>query len=304
MSVIFLMGQTATGKTALSLALAEHMPIEVISVDSTNVYRGMDIGTAKPSIDERGSIPHHLVDILDPWESYAAGQFALDARQLIHEIRNRGNTPVLVGGTMLYFQTLLRGYDGGPSTCPKIREAILSQADKIGWQAMWEQLKNKDAEAAQRIHPNDKQRVGRALEKLALVSKTSPETIIPPLSDEHKITQIALLAQDRNLLRKRIAIRLKAMLDAGFIDEVKHLLDHPKITPELVSMKSVGYAQACQYLQGKLNFDEMIGAIQIATSQLAKRQHTWLNQFPDACQLDCFSENLKGIFFRKISGTV
>ncbi len=301
MSVIFLMGQTATGKTALSLALAEIAPIEIISVDSTNVYRGMDIGTAKPSIEERGSIPHHLIDILDPWESYAAGQFALDARKLIHDIIARGKTPVLVGGTMLYFQTLLRGYDGGPSTCPKIREAILSQAEKMGWQAMWERLKDEDAKAAQRIHPNDKQRIGRALEKLALKNKTSPESIIPPLSDNYTITQIALLAHDRDMLRERIAIRLKAMLDAGFINEVKHLLDHPKITPELGSMKSVGYAQACQHLLGNLSFDEMIDAIQIATSQLAKRQHTWLNQFPEACQLDCFAKNLKETFIRKVA---
>jgi len=304
MSVIFLMGQTATGKTALSLALAENTPIEIISVDSTNVYRGMTIGTAKPSLEERGSIPHHLIDILEPWESYAAGQFALDARELIRDILKRGNTPVLVGGTMLYFQTLLRGYDGGPSTCPNIREAILSQAEQVGWQAMWERLKQENPDAVQRIHPNDKQRIGRALEKLALKKHTSAESIIPPLSDEYAITQIALLAHDRDMLRGRIGVRLKAMLDAGFIDEVKHLLDHPKITPELGSMRSVGYAQACQYVMGNIGLEEMINAIQIATSQLAKRQHTWMNQFPEACQLDCFAPNLKETFIRKVSSAV
>lgn len=304
MSVIFLMGQTATGKTALSLSLAEQAPIEIISVDSTNVYRGLDIGTAKPSHKERNAVPHHLIDILDPWESYAAGQFTLDARALIKAIHERGNIPVFVGGTMLYFQTLLRGYDGGPSTCPQTREHILEEAERLGWRAMWERLEKEDAETAKRIHPNDKQRIGRALEKIALKTQSIPENVIPPLSNEHTITQVALLAHDRDKLRERIAQRLTIMLDAGFIDEVSELLQNPAIDAHLPAMKSVGYAQACQYIQGDLPYQNMVDAIRIATSQLAKRQHTWLNQFPRATQIDCFDPNLKGLFFSKVTGVV
>ncbi len=290
--VIMLLGPTATGKTTLSFTIAEHFPIEIISIDSTNVYRGMDIGTAKPSLKEQSLIPHHLIDIRDPWDTYSAGQCCLDARKLIQDIQKRERIPLLVGGTMLYFQTLLRGYDGGPTTSPEVRDKVLADAEKLGWKALWKRLHTINPDAALRLHPNDKQRVGRALERELMLEESPNSSIgIPPLQKDYSIIQLALKAENRDRLREKIATRLMAMMELGFLDEVRKLLSHPNITPDLPSLKSVGYAQACKHLNGDMDFNEMFELTRIATNQLAKRQHTWLNQFPKASLHDCFDPN-------------
>ena len=283
---IALVGPTASGKTAAALALAaalrERGGAEIISVDSAQVYRGMDIGTAKPSREELAQVPHHLIDIIDPLQSYSAAEFAKDATRLIGEIRARGKTPLLVGGTMLYLKALLEGLNDMPPSDPQVRADIQQRAAERGWPAMHDQLQAVDPVTAARLAPGDSQRIGRALEVWTITGQ--------PLSAFHQGTKpktprwhipvISLEPLDRAWLHERIAQRFDAMLAAGFLDEVRALRARGDLNPDLPSMRCVGYRQAWQGLEEGWSAAEIRERGIFATRQLAKRQLTWLRGIP------------------------
>ena len=288
MSIIFLMGPTASGKTDLAVRLLEKFPCEIISVDSALVYRGMDIGTAKPDAELLAKAPHHLIDICDPAESYSAARFAEDARSLIQDIENKGKIPLLVGGTGLYFRALQQGLSDLPSADPSIRERLLREAQEIGWAALHSRLATLDPEAAQRINKNDQQRIQRALEVCELTGqpmsvcfgqKNSPD--LP-----YRVLKLVIAPQDREILRERIAQRFHKMLDAGLIDEVKQLFQRSDLNLESPAIRSVGYRQVWHYLMGEWDYPQMVERGIIATRQLAKRQLTWLRREQDAQWFD------------------
>ncbi|MGR4867353.1 tRNA (adenosine(37)-N6)-dimethylallyltransferase MiaA [Variovorax sp. LARHSF232] len=279
---IGLAGPTASGKTAAALALARVLPVEIVSVDSALVYRGMDIGTAKPSPHELAQVPHHLIDIRDPQDSYNAGEFQRDATRLIGEIRARGRLPLLVGGTMLYFNALVHGIDEMPSAAPALRARIEEEAAAKGWPAMHAQLAVVDPPTAARLSPNDSQRIQRALEVWHASGR--------PLSSFHAqqaapqeappLALISLEPLERAWLHERIAQRFDAMLAAGFLDEVRALRARGDLRPELPSMRCVGYRQAWEALDGLWPMAQLRERGIAATRQLAKRQITWLRAMP------------------------
>lgn len=283
------MGPTASGKTDLAVELVKRLPVEIISVDSAMVYRGMDIGTAKPSVDILTIAPHRLLDICDPAEPYSAGQFRTDALREITDIIAQEKIPLLVGGTMLYFHILQQGIARLPIADPAIRQKILDEAQQYGWQALHERLQKIDPNTAQRIHPNDPQRLQRALEVYELTGKTLTEFFTnnnesssnSDLSSNPKLsfTNIALMPKDRALLHKKIEQRFDKMLQQGFIAEVEVLFKRGDLNPDLPSMRSVGYRQAWDYLAGNINHEEMRERAIAATRQLAKRQMTWLRSW-------------------------
>ncbi|MDX1536783.1 tRNA (adenosine(37)-N6)-dimethylallyltransferase MiaA [Arsukibacterium sp.] len=280
--VIFIMGPTASGKTALAIELLQHLPAELISVDSALVYRGMDIGTAKPSREELLQAPHHLLDMLEPWQSYSAADFRDDALRLISDIQQRGKIPILVGGTMLYFKALLDGISPLPPADSAIRATLEAEAAAIGWPAMHRQLQQIDPVAAERIHPNDPQRINRALEVYRLSGKTMTElTAQKGEPFPYKVHQFAIAPTDRALLHTRIAERFQQMLANGFEQEVAGLKSQPQLHPDLPSMRCVGYRQVWQYLDGEFSYDDMVAKGIAATRQLAKRQLTWLRGWPE-----------------------
>lgn len=297
--VIFLMGPTASGKTSLAIDLYKSIPSELISVDSALIYKGMDIGTAKPTAAELLDAPHHLIDILDPASAYSAADFRTDALRLIADIHSRGKTAILVGGTMLYFRTLLQGISPLPEADPEIRQQIEAEAAEHGWGYLHQQLADFDPVSAARIHPNDPQRVNRAVEVYRLTGKTLTELT------EHKsepfpypVQQFAINPTDRSELHQRIAVRFRQMLDCGFADEVKTLMQRPDLHLDLPSMRCVGYRQMWLHLQGQLSEQEMIDQGIAATRQLAKRQLTWLRSWPELNWLkteDKQAENLQAI---------
>ncbi len=276
--IVCLMGPTACGKTELGIRLAQELDTEIISVDSALIYRGMDIGTAKPSMEERRGIVHHLIDIRDPAESYSAADFRTDALKLIADIQGRGRIPLLVGGTMLYFNALLGGISDLPQSDPQIRQQLQEQADREGIEKLHERLKSEDPVSADRIRSGDVQRILRALEVKLITGKTMTE-----LTSENRCTpfsqpsvQIALMPQDREELRRKIGERFDRMIESGFVRECADLYERSELSPELPSMRAVGYRQCIQYLDGKTDMDEMIFRAKVATCQLAKRQITWL----------------------------
>ena len=281
---LFILGPTASGKTALALSLAQQQPIEIISVDSALVYRGMDIGTAKPSAAEQAICPHHLIDIIDPTESYSAAQFAKDAESLIHAIHSRGRLPVLVGGTMLYVKALLEPLTPLPESNAEIRTQIDQEANQLGWPALHAQLATIDPTTAARLEPNDAQRINRALEIYRISGKPmsqwlSEDTREHALSFQPILT--ALIPEPRAVLHERINQRFIQMLDHGFIDEVQALRQRDDLHLGLPSMRCVGYRQAWEYLDGAYDDDELIARGQAATRQLAKRQMTWIRGMPE-----------------------
>lgn len=280
---IFLMGPTATGKTELALELYSGLPVELISVDSVMVYRGMDIGTAKPDAALRLRVPHRLVDILDPADAYSAWRFRGDALTEMAEITRQGRVPLLVGGTGLYFRSLETGLSRLPSGDPVLRRRIALEAGSIGWPALHARLASLDPEAAARIHPNDPQRVQRALEIVELSGNTSA-ALHPQVESTfpYRAIKVLLLPEDRSLLRRRIAERFQDMLDKGLMEEVKGLHGRGDLTEALPSMRAVGYRQAWQFLEGRWDFDTMSERAVTATRQLAKRQMTWLRDEPNA----------------------
>lgn len=292
---LMLLGPTACGKTAVSLMLAREFAAEIISVDSALIYRGMDIGTAKPTKEEQGGVPHHLIDILDIEESYSAAAFAEDAERLIGEISGRDRYPLLVGGTMLYAKALREGMDESPATDPAVRERITALGEELGWPAMHERLTQVDPITAARLAPNDRQRVGRALEVFEITGK--------PLSSLHTGTKVydptlavaALFPQDRAKLHEMIGKRFDAMVEAGFLDEVRTLMARPGFDENLPSMRAVGYRQAIAHLKGETDFEQFLESGKAATRQLAKRQITWLRSMPGVVTFDPYEMPLERI---------
>ncbi|WP_244503709.1 tRNA (adenosine(37)-N6)-dimethylallyltransferase MiaA [Variovorax sp. CF079] len=281
-SYVALAGPTASGKTAAALAIARVRPVEIVSVDSALVYRGMDIGTAKPTPAERAEAPHHLIDIRDPREPYSAAAFVADATRLIAEIRARGRLPLLVGGTMLYFKALADGIDAMPAADPAVRRQLESEATALGWPAMHARLAEVDAVTAARLAPNDSQRIQRALE----VWLTSGRTMASFHAEQGAggmppIALFSLEPTERAWLHHRIAERFDAMLAGGFLDEVRALRARGDLAPELPSMRSVGYRQAWEALDGLFPMAELRERGIAATRQLAKRQITWLRSMPE-----------------------
>lgn len=279
-AAVLLAGPTCAGKTALALELAERMPVEIVSVDSAQVYRGMDIGTSKPSAAIRDRVPHHLVDICDPAERYSAGRFRRDALALVPAIRSRGRVPLLVGGTMLYFRALLRGIAPLPEADPALRARIDERARRDGWPALHAELAARDLEAAARIRPADGQRIQRALEVLELTGERLSVLQRRLEPAPFPVAAFALLPRDRAQLYARIDQRFNEMMAEGFLDEVRALRSRGDLDPGLPSLRSVGYRQLWTHLEGACGVEEAIAAGQQATRNLAKRQLTWLRSDP------------------------
>ena len=281
-----LLGPTASGKSALALKVAEKQPVEIVSLDSALVYRGMDIGTAKPGAELRAQVPHHLIDIIDPDQSYSAGRWREDAIRTVMAIFERKRIPLLVGGTMLYYRALIAGLDSLPQADARVRAEIDTLAAERGWPAVHAELAKVDPVAAQRIKPNDPQRIQRALEVWKLTGK--------PLSALQGVARPALsfdvkgiaLLPDRTLLHQRIERRFDGMLRLGLVDEVKHLRRKHRLDAAMPSMRAVGYRQVWQFLEGEIDEATMRAHAVTATRQLAKRQLTWLRSFPDLVRLD------------------
>jgi tRNA dimethylallyltransferase len=280
--VICLMGPTASGKTALAMALQDALPCDIVSVDSALIYRDMNIGTAKPTKAELAQYPHRLIDLRDPSESYSAADFCRDALAEIEEIRSNGRIPLLVGGTMMYFKSLIEGISPLPTANAEIRHAIESEALDFGWQAMHDQLAKIDPVSAERIHPNDPQRITRALEVYKLTSNTLTQlTQIKGDKLAGNVLQLAITPKERSTLHDRIAMRYQQMIDMGFEKEVIQLKSRGDLHQDLPSIRCVGYRQMWQYLDGEFDQEEMIFRGICATRQLAKRQLTWLRNWPN-----------------------
>lgn len=282
---LYLMGPTASGKSALAMALARELPLEIISVDSALVYQGMDIGTAKPSMAERQQVPHHLIDILAPTQSYSAAEFIRDARQLIAAIHRKNRIPLLVGGTMLYFKALLHGLDDLPAANLRIRQQLEAQAQKSGWPAMHARLKQVDPETASRLPETDSQRIQRALEVWQITGK--PLSSLQKKHHQSRPRQgagellVSLEPSNRADLHLKIRQRFEAMLQAGFMQEMRRLRARGDLHAELPAMRCVGYRQAWQALDEAWPEEKLIEKATAATRQLAKRQLTWLRAMPE-----------------------
>ena len=282
---IFLMGPTASGKTDLAIKLRQQLPVEVISVDSALIYRGMDIGTAKPSKAELALAPHRLIDICDPAESYSAANFRTDALREMQEISAQGKIPLLVGGTMLYYKALLEGLSPLPSADDKVRSEIEAKAALIGWGGLHQELSKIDPISAQRINPNDSQRINRALEVFYLTGKTLTQlTAQKGEALPYDILQFAIAPEQREVLHLRIEQRFHKMIELGFQQEVEKLYRRPDLNENLPSIRCVGYRQMWEYLRGDYDHDEMVFRGICATRQLAKRQITWLRGWTSPIQ--------------------
>lgn len=294
MPVICLTGPTASGKSAASLALAERWPIEIIVMDSATIYRGMDVGTAKPSLEEQAKVTHHLIDIRDPAESYSAAEFRSDALRLIEEIRARGRMPLLCGGTMMYYKVLREGISDLPVADPGLRAAIDEEARRRGWPAMHAELAKYDPSTAARLAPNDSQRLQRAIEiyrssgipMSVWLTRSVPEQISP-----HRYLTISLEPSDRLELHSRIAARYEAMIASGLLDEVEKLYRRGDLHTGLPSMRCVGYRQLWEHLDGKVSLEAAVEQAIAATRQLAKRQLTWLRSDPARQVVDCLARD-------------
>lgn len=277
--LLCVMGPTASGKTDLAITLAERMNCELISVDSALVYRGLDIGSAKPDY------PHHLIDILDPSQAYSAADFAGDANRLVDDITARGKTPLLVGGTMLYFKAFLEGLADMPAADPAIRAQIEAEAQARGWPHLHAELARVDPASAERIHPNHSQRLGRALEvyRASGVPISHWQSELPEglPQERFRIEQVAICPQPRSILHDRIAVRFQQMMTDGLLEEVTTLFEREDLHPDLPAMRSVGYRQLWQHLAGDCSLEEAVERAEAATRQLAKRQLTWLRKWPE-----------------------
>jgi tRNA dimethylallyltransferase len=285
-SAYALLGPTASGKSALALQLAARHPVEIVSLDSAQVYRGMDIGTAKPDAAERARVPHHLIDLVDPDESYSTGRWRTDAVRAILGILERGKIPLLVGGTMLYYRALVAGIDTLPQADPQVRAELDAEAARLGWPALHAQLEAVDPRSAHRISRNDAQRIQRALEVWRLTGK--PLSTLQGTSKAalpFRLKGFAMIPREREALHARIAERFDAMLAAGLVDEVRALRARYRLSAGMPSMRAVGYRQAWDYLEGRTGEAAMRERAVAATRQLAKRQLTWLRSFPELVRL-------------------
>ncbi|AXE94121.1 tRNA (adenosine(37)-N6)-dimethylallyltransferase MiaA [Paraburkholderia sp. 22099] len=290
--VACLLGPTASGKTAAALALAARRPVEIISVDSALVYREMDIGTAKPTAQERAAAPHHLIDIVDPANAYSAAEFRADALRLLGEISARGRVPLLVGGTMLYYKALTQGLNDLPPADAELRASLDADAAREGWPAMHARLAALDPVTAARLAPNDSQRIQRALEVFMLTGQPMSALLAAPARVDNaasawRFVPVALEPSDRSVLHARIEKRFDAMLAGGFVDEVVKLRERGDLSPEMPSMRCVGYRQVWEYLDGAVDYSTMRDKGIFATRQLCKRQLTWLRSMTERVVIDC-----------------
>lgn len=308
--VIFLMGPTASGKTDLALSLSQHLPLELISVDSALVYRGMDIGSAKPTAAEMALVPHHLIDIRDPADPYSVADFLTDVEQIIAAIHARGKVPLLVGGTMLYFRALLDGLAQMPAADAAVRAQIEHEAEQFGWPYIHAQLAQVDPETAAEIHPNHSQRVSRALEVYRVSGKTMAQLRLvqhqqiaaDSFCERFTVCQIAIAPRDRSVLHQRIAERFDKMLVSGLMDEVSALYARGDLNVDLPAIRAVGYRQVWDYLEGRIDYAEVRERGIIATRQLAKRQFTWLRGWSTSSNSDLhwlLTETEQGISLTK-----
>jgi tRNA dimethylallyltransferase len=303
---VAIMGPTASGKTAAALAIARAMPVEIVSVDSALVYRGMDIGTAKPSAEELAAAPHHLIDIIDPLDAYSVAQFRADTLRLVGEIAGRGRLPLLVGGTMMYFKGLVDGLDDLPTADPAVRAELEDEAARVGWPAMHARLRAVDPVTADRLAPNDAQRINRALE----IHRLSGQPMSALLARAGKpalpfdLVSFALEPSDRAVLHARIAGRFDGMLgtrdDTGIVAEVAGLRARGDLHPNMPSMRCVGYRQAWEYLDGRIDRAGLRETGIVATRQLAKRQLTWLRAMPDRIVIDCLGPDPAGTLLGRL----
>ncbi|MGO1692036.1 MAG: tRNA (adenosine(37)-N6)-dimethylallyltransferase MiaA [Marinobacter sp.] len=314
------MGPTASGKTDLAMALCDRLPCDIISVDSAMIYRGMDIGTAKPTADELARAPHRLINICDPTETYSAADFRRDALAEMDEISRAGRIPLLVGGTMMYYKALLHGMSGLPAANPELRKTLEAEAQRLGWSTLYEELQTADPVAAKLIHPNNRQRLLRALEVVRLTGRpisafwdadAAPHSQSSRSSQQeagrqgiedytyftqwqadeattlpYTVTQLAMVPPERRVLHEKIHQRFLSMLEAGFLDEARALMGRGDLHPDLPSMRCVGYRQAWSYLAGVDDYDTFVSKGVAATRQLAKRQLTWLRKWSDLNWLD------------------
>ncbi|MBB3120473.1 tRNA (adenosine(37)-N6)-dimethylallyltransferase MiaA [Pseudoduganella violacea] len=306
---VAIMGPTASGKTASALAIAARIPSEIISVDSALVYRGMDIGTAKPSREELAAVPHHLIDIIDPLDAYSVAQFRTDTLRLVAEIQARGRLPLLVGGTMLYFKGLNDGLDELPGADPALRARLEDEAARLGWPAMHARLAALDAETAARLKPNDAQRIQRALEVIELSGQPMSALLAQREKTElpFELLALALEPSERSVLHARIAQRFDLMLDApdgGLLAEVEALRRRGDLHPGLPSMRCVGYRQAWDYLDGRTDYATLRETGIIATRQLAKRQLTWLRAMPERSVIDCLAPDAAGQLLARVEAAL
>jgi len=291
---MLLMGPTASGKSAVALEIAARFPVEIVSVDSAQVYRGLDVGTAKPTAAERAAAPHHLIDIIDPDESYSAAQFRTDAARLMHEIAGRGRLPLLVGGTMLYFKALREGLSNLPPADAAVRAAIEAEAREKGWPALHAELARIDPPAAARLKPNDAQRIQRALEVFRITGKplSALQGARVAAQAQFRFVPVALVPADRAALHRRIELRFDAMLAAGLVEELAALRAKYALDPGLPSMRCVGYRQAWEHLEGVYDRAALRDRGIYATRQLAKRQLTWLRAMQEPKTFDCLAADL------------
>lgn len=300
---VCLMGPTATGKTDLAMALADRLPLGLVSVDSAMVYRYLDIGSGKPAPDVLARYPHRLVDIRDPWEQYSAGEFAADASQVIRDISAAGRIPLLVGGTFLYFRSLVQGLAELPAANPALRAELEARAAREGWPALHAELARFDPAAAARIGATDRQRIQRALEVRLLTGQPISALQARPAAGERgSFFRIGLLPRDRPALAERIALRFQGMLERGFIDEVERLLSLPEMHADRPALRAVGYRQIAQFVGGRCTRAEAERQALAATRQLAKRQLTWLRR--EACDLwlDVEADDLPGTLEQAVRG--
>ena len=307
--VVLLLGPTASGKSAAAMALAERFPVEIVSVDSAQVYRSMDIGTAKPTLAERAAVPHHLIDVVDPAQAYSAARFAEDARRLVGEIRARGRLPLLAGGTMLYAKALAEGLHDLPQADPALRARLEAEAAELGWPSLHVRLASVDPATAARLEPADAQRIQRALEVFELTGRPLSAWLAGQRDDRAsrgdglRFVRIALEPSDRSVLHARIATRFAAMIEAGLVDEVRALRARGDLHLGLPSMRCVGYRQTWEYLDAAQGLPageapdtrartrvELIERGVAATRQLAKRQLTWLRAMHDRVTIDCAAD--------------
>ncbi len=303
---IFLMGPTASGKTGVAVELVQHLPCEIISVDSALVYRDMDIGTAKPDAATLALAPHHLINLIAPTESYSAAQFRRDALRLMAEIVARGKIPLLVGGTMLYFKALLHGLSDLPEADAELRAELDEKAGRLGWPALHDELARLDPPTAARLKPNDSQRIQRALE-VCLLSGQPMSALFGQAEQDalpYRTFQLALEPGDRAVLHRRIAERFDIMLAAGLVEEVRRLRATYPLNSTLPSMRCVGYRQAWQYLDGEFDLATLREKGIAATRQLAKRQLTWLRSMPEVLRFDCLAPDLAAQVLRVLRESV
>lgn len=286
--VIFLMGPTASGKTDLAISLLDHLPVELINVDSAQIYQQMDIGTAKPDPETLEKAPHRLLSFCDPANAYSAADFVRDAKKEIADIHNMGRIPLLVGGSMLYFKMLLEGLSDLPSADADIRKSIQEQADREGWASIHQQLQLVDPITAEKLHPNHSQRIQRALEVYKITGTPLSELHSQSeggIEDCYEVRQYALIMQNRALLHQRIEQRFMAMMKAGFAEEVEQLYRRGDLHSDLPSIRAAGYRQLWDYFEGSCSLDEAVEKAIIATRQLAKRQQTWLRNWPNSQEI-------------------